>query len=84
MRTQRERAAQIISRSLEVTSKFDMFNKLIKMYDTLSPGNDKQLVEYMLNELGYTHCISGAWVLLKDEQEKLREQERMFPGLFVE
>lgn len=82
METQKERAKQIITKSLETTSKFDMFNKLVNLYDTLSPGNDKQLVEYMLNELGYTHSISGAWVLLEIERKKLREQERMFPGLF--
>jgi hypothetical protein len=77
-------AVRNVSRLLETKSKFDLFNKLIKMYDTLSPGNDKQLVEYMLNELGYTHSISGAWILLKNQQDKLREQQRMFPGLFEE
>jgi hypothetical protein len=76
-------AVRNVSRLLETKSKFDLFNDLIMMYD-LASGNDKQLAEYMLNELGYTHSISGAWILLKNQQDKLREQQRMFPGLFEE
>jgi hypothetical protein len=76
-------AVRNVSRLLETKSTFDLFNELTMMYD-LASGNDKQLAEYMLNELGYTHCISGAWVLLKDEQEKLRQQNKMYPGLFLE
>lgn len=50
-------------------AKFDVFNRLIRMYDDLksySEGTDLELCEYLLNEAGYAHCESGGWMLMPD------------------
>jgi hypothetical protein len=50
-------------------AKFDIFHKLIKLYDDLksfSEGNDLELCGYLINEAGYAHCETGGWILMPD------------------
>jgi hypothetical protein len=44
--------------------KFDLFNTFVNCYDKSSKthGTDRQLFEYMINELGWQKCKAGGWI----------------------